>query len=688
VAFSAGGPNGSDLTLDLWNANHESTFSVPGLATNGTWQYIAATFVPNGSGGGTATIYLNGKTLGSSAMTVAPPSVTYTQNAIAKSDWSSNPDFKGSIQDVGVYPSVLGPTAIVNHYDVGKYDLAAGSQPGLSYGSSVESGNPTAFWKLGESSGTSAADSSSGGTNSGTYQNSPTLDTAGALTGSSDGSVTLNGTNQYVSVPSGFSMFGGSSGFTIEGWAKPTAANTWARLIDFGNGAPSDNVALSVGGVGGRDLTLCIDAGTNGTCFAATNVVTENVWQYVAATFVPNGAGGGAVTLYLNGTVVNTGTIGYAPTSVTRNDNYIGKSNWSSDHYFQGSIQDVAIYPSALSSATVLAHYDTGAYRLQPTSTYTYNGDGLRMSKLAAGSANPQQFVYNNMGSVPTVLSDGTAYYIYGADGYPLEMIQGSTVTWYHHDRLGSTRVLTDNSGTIVGTATYVPYGASSTTGTTTPLGYTGAYEDAESGLIYLVNRYYDPATGQFLSVDAALSLTHEPYSYTADNPVNQTDPTGLCVAGRNGGCAATGLQPWGTKSTPCPQNNSPSAGNPNSWLGPNLNPSYPAMMPSYCYSGLGCVCPKGTVCVGTLGWEPLYGPPVPAPTPTPASPSTGDGLSPGANNAIQGASAGIGCVAGARGAAPVAGALAETGPGALAVEGVGCALGGVLGWFGVSLDF
>jgi RHS repeat-associated protein len=42
------------------------------------------------------------------------------------------------------------------------------------------------------------------------------------------------------------------------------------------------------------------------------------------------------------------------------------------------------------------------------------------------------------------------------------------------------------------------------------------------------INRYYDPTTGQFLSVDPAVGLTQAPYSYTNDDPVNETDPLGL----------------------------------------------------------------------------------------------------------------------------------------------------------------
>jgi RHS repeat-associated protein len=43
------------------------------------------------------------------------------------------------------------------------------------------------------------------------------------------------------------------------------------------------------------------------------------------------------------------------------------------------------------------------------------------------------------------------------------------------------------------------------------------------------VGRYYDPGTGQFLSVDPLVDETGQPYAYTGDDPVNGTDPSGLC---------------------------------------------------------------------------------------------------------------------------------------------------------------
>jgi RHS repeat-associated protein len=53
-------------------------------------------------------------------------------------------------------------------------------------------------------------------------------------------------------------------------------------------------------------------------------------------------------------------------------------------------------------------------------------------------------------------------------------------------------------------------------------------YTSPDTGLIYLRNRVYDPATAQFLTRDPLEAITGEPYSYAGDNPLNHSDPTGL----------------------------------------------------------------------------------------------------------------------------------------------------------------
>jgi RHS repeat-associated protein len=93
----------------------------------------------------------------------------------------------------------------------------------------------------------------------------------------------------------------------------------------------------------------------------------------------------------------------------------------------------------------------------------------------------------------------------------------------------GSTRALTNSSGTVVATYTYDPYGnlLGSTGSVSSPLGFGAAYTDVETGFLYLVNRYYDPLTGQFLTVDPMVDETNQPFGYTDGDPINEIDPEG-----------------------------------------------------------------------------------------------------------------------------------------------------------------
>ncbi len=163
------------------------------------------------------------------------------------------------------------------------------------------------------------------------------------------------------------------------------------------------------------------------------------------------------------------------------------------------------------------------------TSTYPYGGDGFRLSATSSGST--QSFVYDTQSFVPQLLEDGTNDYIYGPSGEPIEQIsQSSGVPSYlFTDQLGSVVMEANQSGNITATQSHSPYGSvSSTTGTwTTPFGFAGESTDA-NGLIYLINRFYDPATGQFMSVDPLVRLTGAAYSYVGGDPVYWVDPVGL----------------------------------------------------------------------------------------------------------------------------------------------------------------
>jgi RHS repeat-associated protein len=166
--------------------------------------------------------------------------------------------------------------------------------------------------------------------------------------------------------------------------------------------------------------------------------------------------------------------------------------------------------------------------------TFTYDGTNLRQGQTINGT--DTNLTWDTAETTPIVLSDETNSYIYGPENLPIEQISSSgTVRYLQHDQQGSTRMLLNTEGVDEATITYGPYGNITSTGngTTDPLGYDAQYTtnpDTGGELIYLRARTYDPNTAQFLSVDAAVEETGEPYTYADDNPENETDLTGRCA--------------------------------------------------------------------------------------------------------------------------------------------------------------
>jgi len=181
--------------------------------------------------------------------------------------------------------------------------------------------------------------------------------------------------------------------------------------------------------------------------------------------------------------------------------------------------------------ATELATYDNSAADMTAA---TYNGNGLRTSTTvtpSGGSAVTQNYVWNTIPQVPDLIMDSTNAYIYGTGNTPVEQVNLSTgtITYLVTDSLGSVRGIVNSSGALTSTTSYDAWGNPATAGgltNVTPFGYAGAYTDP-TGLIYLISRYYNPITGQFISADPLLNQTLLAYTYANGNPVSQKDPSG-----------------------------------------------------------------------------------------------------------------------------------------------------------------
>jgi len=109
------------------------------------------------------------------------------------------------------------------------------------------------------------------------------------------------------------------------------------------------------------------------------------------------------------------------------------------------------------------------------------------------------------------------------------------TITYYHNDLLGSPVAATNASGQVIWRESYRPYGERLTNdpnSTGNKVWFTSRRQDAETGLVYMGARYYDPVAGRFLSVDPKgfnerNVHSHSRYAYANNNPLKYIDPDG-----------------------------------------------------------------------------------------------------------------------------------------------------------------
>jgi RHS repeat-associated protein len=110
---------------------------------------------------------------------------------------------------------------------------------------------------------------------------------------------------------------------------------------------------------------------------------------------------------------------------------------------------------------------------------------------------------------------------------------QAQEVYYIHTDALGSPVAETDANRNVVRRYEYEPYGQRLNGGNDDKPGYTGHVMDAVTGLVQMEQRYYDPESGRFLSVDPVTALDNgdmrhfNRYAYAYNNPYKFTDPDG-----------------------------------------------------------------------------------------------------------------------------------------------------------------
>ena len=172
----------------------------------------------------------------------------------------------------------------------------------------------------------------------------------------------------------------------------------------------------------------------------------------------------------------------------------------------------------------------------------TPSGSGDKTMKMMSASPVGNFYVYSFDGKLLQMYDVFGALlkdYIYMGDRLIAEYDHvGARFLYYTPDQINTTRVVTDQAGTVVYSAAHDPYGGIQQTWVSTydpMLKFSGKERDAESGLDYFGARYYDKNQYRFISVDPSTSPNEALYhpqlfnlfSYCRNNPITFLDPGG-----------------------------------------------------------------------------------------------------------------------------------------------------------------
>jgi RHS repeat-associated protein len=176
---------------------------------------------------------------------------------------------------------------------------------------------------------------------------------------------------------------------------------------------------------------------------------------------------------------------------------------------------------------------------------FNYDSQGNRVGQAVNGAWTYYDLDLN--AGLTQVLTAQDEDYLYGL-GLVAQNDPGD-IEYLFIDGLGSVRQIVrgDSFGQVTLTRSYDPFGSvlTSVGNGASAFGYAGQWQDG-SGLIDMRARYYSSADGRFLTKDTwqgdqIQPMSYDPWSYTYENPIINTDPNGMCPLGEaDRGCDET----------------------------------------------------------------------------------------------------------------------------------------------------
>ncbi|MET1156403.1 PKD domain-containing protein, partial [Arthrobacter sp.] len=230
-----------------------------------------------------------------------------------------------------------------------------------SYPDTIKGDGASSFWRFGETSGTTAADSA--GSNTGTYR-TMNLGGTGIIAGSASAELTGGTSSMASSV-----LQTNPQTFSLESWIK-TTTRSGGRIIGFGSSqaGQSGNYDRHVYMRNDGRVVFGVWTGSASTVTSGA-ALNDGKWHHVVATMSP-----GRTELFVDGVSQGTNAPGaaqaYSGYWRVGADNLNGWPNLPASAAMVGSIDEAAVYPVQLAASDVKWHYGLGSENKAPLASF------------------------------------------------------------------------------------------------------------------------------------------------------------------------------------------------------------------------------------------------------------------------------------------------------------------------------
>ncbi|HVT26923.1 MAG TPA: right-handed parallel beta-helix repeat-containing protein, partial [Lacipirellulaceae bacterium] len=247
--------------------------------------------------------------------------------------------------------------------------------------------SPLVFYKLDETTGSIANDSSGNGRD-GTYTGGVMLGAPGGLNDPSNYAATFDGVNDYIAVPSPAAF--ATSQVSIEAWIKPDPTIQTFATVAMKSTSNSWSDGYGMHWISGK-LRFFINSYSGSYVEAA---VPTGSWSFVTGTY-----DGATIKLYVNGVLVASSNYS-APINNSAQPLQVGRGG-GNNYYWKGGLDEVGVYGTALTADQVKVHYsrsDPGDVSIQLVNASTSD-----VTTIAASTPNDGDYTW----TVPADLAPG-----------------------------------------------------------------------------------------------------------------------------------------------------------------------------------------------------------------------------------------------------------------------------------------